>query len=57
MTIREEINPAKRLLAMTTLEDRIGVRMRSRLYEMCKTVVIEGEDYRQRPIKKRFDIK
>jgi DNA replication protein DnaC len=55
--IREEINPAKRLLAMTTLEDRIGVRMRSRLYEMCKTVVIEGEDYRQRPIKKRFDIK
>ncbi|HYE65997.1 MAG TPA: hypothetical protein VD966_10460, partial [Pyrinomonadaceae bacterium] len=33
-----------------TLEDRIGVRLRSRLYEMCKTVQIEGEDYR-----KRFD--
>jgi DNA replication protein DnaC len=32
------------------LEDRIGVRLRSRLYEMCKTVAIEGEDYR-----KRFD--
>jgi DNA replication protein DnaC len=31
-----------------TLEDRIGVRLRSRLYEMCKTVVIEGEDYRCR---------
>lgn len=31
-----------------TLEDRIGVRLRSRLYEMCKTVVVEGEDYRQR---------
>lgn len=30
-----------------TLEDRIGVRLRSRLYEMCKTVVIEGEDYRR----------
>jgi DNA replication protein DnaC len=30
-----------------TLEDRIGVRLRSRLYEMCKTVIIEGEDYRQ----------
>ncbi len=30
------------------LEDRIGVRLRSRLYEMCKTVVIEGEDYRRR---------
>ncbi|HKS29516.1 MAG TPA: ATP-binding protein [Pyrinomonadaceae bacterium] len=33
-----------------TLEDRIGVRLRSRLYEMCKTVHIEGEDYR-----KKFD--
>lgn len=31
-----------------TLEDRIGARLRSRLYEMCKTVVIEGEDYRRR---------
>lgn len=30
-----------------TLEDRIGVRLRSRLYEMCKTVQIEGEDYRR----------
>jgi DNA replication protein DnaC len=30
-----------------TLEDRIGVRARSRLYEMCKTVVVEGEDYRR----------
>jgi DNA replication protein DnaC len=31
-----------------TLEDRIGVRLRSRLYEMCKTIVVEGEDYRMR---------
>jgi len=31
-----------------TLEDRIGVRLRSRLYEMCRTVVINGEDYRRR---------
>lgn len=30
------------------LEDRIGVRLRSRLYEMCKTVQIEGEDYRKK---------
>jgi len=30
------------------LEDRIGVRLRSRLYEMCKTVLIEGEDYRKK---------
>jgi DNA replication protein DnaC len=33
-----------------TLKDRIGVRLRSRLYEMCKTVQIEGDDYR-----KKFD--
>lgn len=31
-----------------TLEDRIGVRLRSRLFEMCKTVIVEGEDYRRR---------
>jgi DNA replication protein DnaC len=30
------------------LEDRIGIRLRSRLFEMCKTVQIEGEDYRRR---------
>jgi DNA replication protein DnaC len=29
------------------LEDRIGVALRSRLYEMCKTVVIDGGDYRK----------
>ncbi len=29
-----------------TLTDRVGVRLRSRLYEMCKVVKIEGEDYR-----------
>jgi DNA replication protein DnaC len=33
--------------AEETLEDRIGRRLRSRLYEMCRTVEIEGEDYRQ----------
>jgi DNA replication protein DnaC len=31
-----------------TLEDRIGTRLRSRLYEMCKTVPLDGEDYRRR---------
>jgi DNA replication protein DnaC len=34
-----------------TLEDRIGVRLRSRLFEMCKTVQLEGDDYR-----KKFDV-
>jgi DNA replication protein DnaC len=40
----------RRAQADETLEDRIGVRLRSRLYEMCRTVVVEGDDYR-----KRFD--
>jgi DNA replication protein DnaC len=30
-----------------TLEDRIGVRLRSRLFEMCKTVHLEGQDFRR----------
>jgi len=30
-----------------TLEDRIGARLRSRLYEMCRTVKITGSDYRK----------
>lgn len=29
-----------------SLTDRVGVRLRSRLYEMCKVVRIKGEDYR-----------
>jgi len=29
-----------------TLTDRVGVRLRSRLHEMCKVVMIKGEDYR-----------
>src|SRR5947209_2156683 len=38
----------RRTPAEETLEDRIGARLRSRLYEMCKTVMIEGEDFRRR---------
>ena len=38
----------RRTPAEETLEDRIGTRLRSRLYEMCKTVMIEGEDFRRR---------
>src|SRR5256714_11674343 len=33
-----------------SLEDRIGVALRSRLYEMCRTVEIEGEGYRKRSV-------
>lgn len=41
---------------MTTLEERIGSRLRSRLYEMCTKVVIEGEDYRTHMGRRRFDV-
>ncbi|HEV2798894.1 MAG TPA: ATP-binding protein [Pyrinomonadaceae bacterium] len=34
--------------AEETLDERVGTRLRSRLYEMCKTVMIEGEDYRRK---------
>lgn len=30
-----------------TLEDRVGVRVRSRLYEMCKTIEMDGKDFRK----------
>jgi DNA replication protein DnaC len=32
------------------LEDRIGYRLRSRLYEMCSLVPLRGEDYRKEPL-------
>ncbi|MDQ3803883.1 MAG: ATP-binding protein [Acidobacteriota bacterium] len=38
---------ARRHPAEETLEDRVGVRLRSRLYEMCRTVQIDGDDYRK----------
>lgn len=38
-----------------TLDERIGTPLRSRLYEMCKKVMIEGEDYRKRLDQRRFD--
>lgn len=31
-----------------SLENRIGTRTRSRLYEMCRTVLMDGPDYRKR---------
>jgi DNA replication protein DnaC len=39
---------ARRQPSEETLEERVGARLRSRLYEMCRTVMIEGEDYRRR---------
>jgi len=31
-----------------TLEDRVGVRVRSRLHEMCRTIILDGTDYRKK---------
>jgi len=45
-----------RIREMTSLEDRIGSRLRSRLYEMCTKVVMEGEDYRTHMGRRRFDV-
>lgn len=39
---------ARRAPTDETLEDRVGVRLRSRLFEMCKTVHVDGDDYRRR---------
>jgi DNA replication protein DnaC len=46
---------SERIRELTTLEDQIGTPLRSRLYEMCKKVTIEGEDYRKRLDQRRFD--
>jgi len=35
------------IMARETLADRIGVPLRSRLYEMCDEVWLQGRDYRQ----------
>ena len=39
------------------LEERISARLRSRLYEMCTKVVIEGEDYRRHMGLRTFDVR
>ena len=38
-----------------TLDERIGTPLRSRLYQMCKKVMIEGEDYRKRSDQRPFE--
>jgi DNA replication protein DnaC len=44
-----EESPTARMVAPReeTLSDRIGVRLRSRLYEMCKVIEIQGKDFRR----------
>lgn len=46
---------SRRLHELTTLEERIGTPLRSRIYEMCNKIVITGEDYRRVLDMERFD--
>ena len=39
------------------LEDRISTKLRSRLYEMCTKVVMDGEDYRRHMGFRSFDVR
>jgi DNA replication protein DnaC len=39
------------------LEERISARLRSRLYEMCTKVVMDGEDYRRHMGLRSFDVR
>ena len=44
----EGISGPRRTAREETLGDRVGERMRSRLFEMCRLVLVDGKDYRQR---------
>jgi DNA replication protein DnaC len=44
----ERVDGPRRASREETLGDRIGERMRSRLFEMCRLVLVNGRDYRQR---------
>jgi DNA replication protein DnaC len=44
--IREKADAVNRATREETLGDRIGERMRSRLFEMCRLIQVQGEDYR-----------
>ncbi|MBI4854617.1 MAG: ATP-binding protein [Acidobacteria bacterium] len=44
-------NPSANSNYGETLSERLGVRLRSRLYEMCKLVHIVGEDFRRNKLK------
>jgi len=42
------VDGPRRATREETLGDRIGERMRSRLFEMCRLVLVNGKDYRQK---------
>ena len=45
-----------RLSAEESLEERIGVRLRSRLHEMCKVIQLEGDDFRAKVKQAQFQV-
>ena len=45
---KSSVAPTHAAAADDTLGDRVGERMRSRLFEMCRLVQVDGKDYRQR---------
>jgi len=45
--LQEDLMSARKSVSYS-LTERVGEPMRSRLYEMCKTVVMQGKDFRQR---------
>ena len=47
---------ARRNAHENSLSERITVRLRSRLYEMCRDVAMEGEDYRKTTLQANFKI-
>ncbi|MBV9573415.1 MAG: ATP-binding protein [Acidobacteriales bacterium] len=49
-----EFARAQRSARQETLGDRIGERMRSRLHEMCRTIRMDGEDFRQKFLSASF---
>jgi DNA replication protein DnaC len=51
-----EKSSKERIKEMTTLAERIGNPLRSRLHEMCTKVEMEGEDYRTHMGRRRFDV-
>ncbi len=46
--VEEGIDGPRRAARVETLGDRIGERMRSRLFEMCRLIQLDGRDYRQK---------
>ena len=50
------IGDGTRLPAEETLEERIGVRLRSRLHEMCKVIQLEGDDFRAKVKQAQFQV-